>query len=186
MPMCCIYNLNLPIASCISVAMLASDWEAPSMLTGSGSFNRSIEGQQISTFALALLIFWSWSSIFRETSPTVSATCTEASADCWASSPRHGLLNNSTSRGKVLPNSAFNTHKYIRKKHPCGCFSLTGNALSSQSVSRQVLSAYECLTTVFGMGTGGTTQLSSPDIQLSIYATLKTIQKLIKMYFRTL
>ena len=41
---------------------------------------------------------------------------------------------------------------------------LTGNALSSQSVSRQVLSAYECLTTVFGMGTGGTTQLSSPDI----------------------
>ena len=53
----------------------------------------------------------------------------------------------------------------------------TGNALSSQSVSRQVLSAYECLTTVFGMRTGGTTQLSSPDILLSIYATLKTIQK---------
>ena len=45
----------------------------------------------------------------------------------------------------------------------------TGNALSSQSVSRQVLSAYECLTTVFGMGTGGTTQLSSPDILLSMY-----------------
>ena len=45
---------------------------------------------------------------------------------------------------------------------------LTGNALSSQSVSRQVLSAYECLTTVFGMGTGGTTQLSSPDIQLNV------------------
>ena len=53
----------------------------------------------------------------------------------------------------------------------------TGNFLSSQSVSRQVLSASECLTTVFGMGTGGTTQLSSPDIHLSIYATLKTIQK---------
>ena len=45
----------------------------------------------------------------------------------------------------------------------------TGNALSSQSVSRQVLSAYECLTTVFGMGTGGSTQLSSPDILLSMY-----------------
>ena len=45
---------------------------------------------------------------------------------------------------------------------------LTGNALSSQSVSRQVLSAYECLTTVFGMGTGGTTQLSSPDIHLNV------------------
>ena len=53
----------------------------------------------------------------------------------------------------------------------------TSNALSSQSVSRQVLSAYECLTTVFGMGTGGTTQLSSLDIHLSTYATLKTIQK---------
>ena len=50
-----------------------------------------------------------------------------------------------------------------------GAYRLTGNALSSQSVSRQVLSAYECLTTVFGMGTGGTTQLSSPDIQLSMY-----------------
>ena len=63
------------------------------------------------------------------------------------------------------------------KKHPIGCFRLTGNALSSQSVSRQVLSAYECLTTVFGMGTGGTTQLSSPDIQLNVLSTLKTIQK---------
>ena len=40
----------------------------------------------------------------------------------------------------------------------------TGNFLSSQSVSRQVLSASECLTTVFGMGTGGTIQASSPDI----------------------
>ena len=40
----------------------------------------------------------------------------------------------------------------------------TGNFLSSQPVSRQVLSASECLTTVFGMGTGGTTQASSPDI----------------------
>ena len=39
----------------------------------------------------------------------------------------------------------------------------TGNALSSQPVSRQVLSTYECLTSVFGMGTGGSTQLSSPD-----------------------
>ena len=34
---------------------------------------------------------------------------------------------------------------------------LTGNFLSSQAVSSQVLSAFMCLTTVFGMGTGGTT-----------------------------
>ena len=33
---------------------------------------------------------------------------------------------------------------------------LTGNYLSSQDVSIQVLSAYKGLTTVFGMGTGGT------------------------------
>ena len=41
---------------------------------------------------------------------------------------------------------------------------LTGNFLSSQGVSTQVLSASECLTTVFGMGTGGTIQASSPDM----------------------
>ena len=34
---------------------------------------------------------------------------------------------------------------------------LTGNFLSSQAVSSQVLSAFMCLTTVFGMGTGGST-----------------------------
>ena len=53
----------------------------------------------------------------------------------------------------------------------------TGNALSSQSVSRQVLSAYECLTTVFGMGTGGTTQLSSPDIYLVFYEHSKLYRR---------
>ena len=34
---------------------------------------------------------------------------------------------------------------------------VTGNFLSSQLVSKQVLSTFMCLTTVFGMGTGGTT-----------------------------
>ena len=33
---------------------------------------------------------------------------------------------------------------------------LTSNYLSSQVASNQVLSAYKGLTTVFGMGTGGT------------------------------
>ena len=41
---------------------------------------------------------------------------------------------------------------------------LTGSYLSSQAVSNQVLSAYVGLTTVFGMGTGGSPQLSPPDI----------------------
>ncbi len=65
----------------------------------------------------------------------------------------------------------------IRKSTPQGASHLTGNALSSQSVSRQVLSAYECLTTVFGMGTGGTTQLSSPDIYLVFYEHSKLYRR---------
>ena len=59
----------------------------------------------------------------------------------------------------------------------------TSNALSSQSVSRQVLSAYECLTTVFGMGTGESTQLSSLDIILNVY-TFKTIQKKLRCSYK--
>ena len=54
---------------------------------------------------------------------------------------------------------------------------LTSGFLSSQPVTRQVLSAYMCLTTVFGMGTGGTIQASSPDILFLSVCTLKTIQK---------
>ena len=41
--------------------------------------------------------------------------------------------------------------------------SVTGNDLTSQAISSQVLSALACLTAVFGMGTGGSTQASSPD-----------------------
>ncbi len=56
-------------------------------------------------------------------------------------------------------------YRYATKKHPSqNSGVLTGNSLSSQAVSSQVLSTCECLTTVFGMGTGGTTQLSSPDL----------------------
>ncbi len=43
---------------------------------------------------------------------------------------------------------------------------LTGNYLCSQAVSSQVLSAYVDFTTVFGMGTGVTPQLSSPDSEV--------------------
>ena len=45
----------------------------------------------------------------------------------------------------------------------CGGFCLTGNNLSSRAASSQVLSTRESLTAVFGMGTGGTSQPSSPD-----------------------
>ena len=45
-----------------------------------------------------------------------------------------------------------------RKKeltHCASSFFLTGSYLSSQAASSQVLSTYKGLTTVFGMGTGG-------------------------------
>ena len=74
------------------------------------------------------------------------------------------------------------SHRFQSVKH-----FLTGSFLSSQPVSRQVLSASECLTTVFGMGTGGSIQASPPDIQLKD-CSFKTIQKksLMPLHFRSL
>ena len=46
---------------------------------------------------------------------------------------------------------------------------LTSNYLSSQLVSKQVLSAYVGLTAVFGMRTGGTPQLSSLDFRSTYF-----------------
>ena len=68
---------------------------------------------------------------------------------------------------------------YKQKHHTewYGVFVQTGNFLSSQAASSQVLSTFRGLTTVFGMGTGGSPQLSPPDcIQLKA-ETLKTSQK---------
>ena len=42
---------------------------------------------------------------------------------------------------------------------------MTGNNLSSQAASSPVLSTRGSLTAVFGMGTGGASQPSSPDLQ---------------------
>ena len=44
---------------------------------------------------------------------------------------------------------------------------MSGNYLVSRAVSSEVPSAFERLTTVFGMGTGGTVQASSPHADLS-------------------
>ena len=52
--------------------------------------------------------------------------------------------------------------------------SLTGNYLLSRAVSRQVSSTWKSLTSVFGMGTGGSSLLSSPDF--SKVCTFKTKQ----------
>ena len=42
---------------------------------------------------------------------------------------------------------------------------VSGSYLLSRAVSSQVPSAFESLTSVFGMGTGGSSQLSPPDWQ---------------------
>ena len=49
----------------------------------------------------------------------------------------------------------------------CGGFCVTGNNLSSQAASSPVLSTRGSLTAVFGMGTGGASQPSSPDSEPS-------------------
>ena len=58
---------------------------------------------------------------------------------------------------------ACNENRNIRKK-PVNHHELIfcGNYLLSHVVSNEVPSAFERLTTVFGMGTGGTVQASSP------------------------
>ena len=52
---------------------------------------------------------------------------------------------------------------------------MTGNNLSSRAASSLVLSTRESLTAVFGMGTGGSSQPSSPDRRS--FRTLNTVQK---------
>ena len=53
----------------------------------------------------------------------------------------------------------------------------SGSVLSSRAVARQVLSTLRSLTSVFGMGTGGTSSLWPPDLWRR---TLKTKQRLSK------
>ena len=47
-----------------------------------------------------------------------------------------------------------------KKRHSNECLMDPGSCLSSRAVSSQVLSVYVRLTSVFGMGTGGTAQLN--------------------------
>ena len=73
-------------------------------------------------------------------------------------------LNNNTIVLVFMSSTIFNfvhltkTESFFRenKKHSWIMSALTSNYLSSQPVSRQVLSACKGLTTVFGMRTGGT------------------------------
>ena len=61
-------------------------------------------------------------------------------------------------------------------------FEKTGNVLFSRAVSSQVHSALRGLTSVFGMGTGGSLLLSSP-VWLSMSCTLTTTQHSPQTYF---
>ena len=68
-------------------------------------------------------------------------------------------------------NSFFDTVEYMQKKRKGssfvrGDFSCAGTALFFQAVTRQVSSALMSLTSVFGMGTGGTSSPLAPAIQL--------------------
>ena len=64
------------------------------------------------------------------------------------------------------------------REHVIHEFYLCGNYLLSHVVSNQVLSTYECLTTVFGMGTGGSTQLSPLDFVKVFVAPSKLYRRL--------
>ena len=74
--------------------------------------------------------------------------------------PHYSIKKNGSPDWTRTSDSLINSQVLYRLSYR-GTF--TGEYLSSRGVATQVLSAYECLTAVFGMGTGGTTQLSSPE-----------------------
>ncbi len=70
------------------------------------------------------------------------------------------------------------TQETQTNKRPCNAWSFVlldpGGYLLSRTVSSQVPSAYEGLTTVFGMGTGGSLQLNHRKGVVFVVNTLKT------------
>ena len=70
--------------------------------------------------------------------------------------------------------------KGLRKNHnprqPEGVAFCVGNELSSRSVSRQVFSPQQSLTSVFGMGTGGPSALRSPTVRLMLSLEINCLQ----------
>ena len=68
----------------------------------------------------------------------------------------HNKVTSSDAAYFTAKNIFFLKRKQRKKTYTSVCLFLTGNFLSSQGASTQVLSAFKGLTTVFGMGTGGT------------------------------
>ena len=62
------------------------------------------------------------------------------------------------------PTQSFCILNENQKPQPKGCGFLCWHYLSSRAVTRKVLSAKVCLTSVFGMGTGGPTLQSTPTL----------------------
>ena len=69
-----------------------------------------------------------------------------------------------------------NVQMLQRLLYPCSILLESGDDLLSRAVSSQVPSACGGLTSVFGMGTGGSLQLLSPEILFSFLRTFKTAQ----------
>ena len=105
------------------------------------------------SWCISLISFCSISSTTMAIYPTTYFYSTQTTTN------RHLSSNSFTY------NSSYRLPIHKRKKHRTyrTVLFLTSDYLSSRNVSIQVLSAFEGLTTVFGMGTGGTPQLSSLD-----------------------
>ena len=69
-----------------------------------------------------------------------------------------------------------------KRKHFCFLKEGTGSDLSSRAVSSQVLSALESLTTVFGMGTGGTSP-SLPPVDFQGWPAVTCFPSLVPLSF---
>ena len=79
--------------------------------------------------------------------------------------------------GNLLGQIAISYRKTEPIPFGMGSVFLTGSYLSSQAASSQVLSTYKGLTTVFGMGTGGSPQPSPPDYIVRRFVPSKLPQK---------
>ena len=78
--------------------------------------------------------------------------------------------------GGSRPGKIENNRMAKKKNSPFGLFFslVSGSYLSSRAVASQVLSAYKGLTSVFGMGTGGTPWLNHRNGMVCFQRTLKT------------
>ncbi len=96
------------------------------------------------------------SSVGSEVIITLQLTTSRRHASLHAFVRRFAPSNAATRQPGLRPVRSISVcKKIIPTPFRCGYYFLTGSYLSSQAASSQVLSTYKGLTTVFGMGTGG-------------------------------